>query len=58
MANTGKFELIVGLDFGETELVGVFNTREEAERAEELTDEKYGARLWWTCIRPQKECAV
>ena len=54
MAYTGKFELIVGLDFGETELVGVFNTREEAERAEELTDDKYGARLWWTCVQPQK----
>lgn len=47
------YELIVGLDFGETETF-VFATREEAERAEELTDEKYGSRLWWTCVRPQK----
>lgn len=50
---SGKFELIVGLDFGETETL-VFDTREEAERAEENTDKVYGERLWWTCIRPQR----
>lgn len=50
---TGKFELVVGLGGGRTETF-VFNTREDAERAEERTDEKYGADLWWTCVRPQK----
>ena len=53
MKTTGKFELVVGLDFGETEIF-VFDTREQAERAEENTDKVYGERLWWTCIRPQK----
>lgn len=53
MEYTGKFELVVGLDFGETETF-VFDTREQAELAEENTDKVYGNRLWWTCVRPQK----
>lgn len=55
-----KYELIVGLDVGtptfETQTF-VFDTRELAEQAEELTEDLYGEHLWWTCIRPQKEKA-
>lgn len=52
MITTGKYELVVRYDFGETE-VYEFDTREEAERAEEGIDMACGNQLMWTCVRPQ-----